>query len=75
MLKTSAQKLPNGSFDMGYTREHVVPKKLGGFNRGNIVLAHLSCNSSRGHQAPGPHMMQRAKEIWLSARTLKRGRR
>jgi 5-methylcytosine-specific restriction endonuclease McrA len=72
MLKTSAVKLPSGSHDMGWTREHVVPKKLGGFNRGNLVLAHHHCNTARGHQAPGPGMMQRAKAIWIAARDEKR---
>lgn len=33
------------------TRDHVVPKSLGGTNhRSNIKLAHASCNSKRGNE-------------------------
>jgi 5-methylcytosine-specific restriction endonuclease McrA len=67
MEKHSARKMKNGSYDNGFTKEHVVPRKLGGRNS-HVVLAHLSCNSKRGHEAPAAHMMARAKEVWAAAK-------
>jgi 5-methylcytosine-specific restriction endonuclease McrA len=74
MEKHSARKLKSGSYDNGYTKEHVVPRKLGGRNS-HVVLAHLPCNSKRGHEAPAAHMMARATDIWRSAGVRVRGRR
>lgn len=74
MLKVPAARGildPKGAWERGWTREHVVPKSLGGFNRGNIVLAHRGCNNRRGNEPPGPGMMQRARRIWIAARESK----
>lgn len=68
MQKFPAINAADGILAAGYTKDHLVPKKLGGKNRGNIVLAHRWCNNRRGHQAPGPGAMQRAREIWRRAR-------
>ncbi len=63
MKMGSATKLANGKFNMGWTREHVVPLSKGGKNTGNIVLAHIKCNTQRGNADPTPDMLERLKAI------------
>lgn len=63
MLPTVCRK-DGQTHDAGWTREHVVPKSLGGRNDKNIVLAHLGCNMRRGADHPTPEMIERAREIW-----------
>lgn len=68
MLMASAQKKKSGQYNLGWTREHVIPRSKGGkSNRNNIVLAHMKCNSARGNADPTPDMLKRAKEICADA--------
>lgn len=32
--------------------DHLLPRSLGGRGGGNLVIAHRSCNSKRGHKLP-----------------------
>ncbi len=73
MLATVARKGPDGQYDNGFTREHLMPLKLGGYRRGNIVLTHLKCNSSRGHTPPTSEQLLHAMEIWQIAKRIRKG--
>lgn len=68
MLTSVARKQKSGSYDLGWTREHILPRKLGGRRHENIVLAHLKCNSKRNHAPPLPGMAERCRALWKLAR-------
>ena len=70
MLPSPARKPYRGApFNNGYTKEHLVPRSLGGGGGKNIVLAHMKCNSKRGATMPTPEMLARAKEIHRIAKS------
>lgn len=70
MLTVPAKKV-GGSYDRGWTREHIVPRKLGGRNANNIVLACVPCNSRRGHSQPTEMMLRRCAEVNERARDIR----
>lgn len=46
------------------TKEHVFPKSIKRGLQNNVVLAHASCNNSKGARMPTPAEIARTKEIY-----------
>ena len=70
MLPTRATKLPDGQYDNGWNRDHVIPKKRGGVGNRNIALTHVKCNSRKGDKMPSEGMIKRCRTNWKKAKTL-----
>lgn len=72
MLMHPARKKKSGSYNEGWTREHVFPKSRGGKNAGNIVLAHLTCNSKRRAAPLSYEALLKAAQIYEKASRISR---
>lgn len=67
------RKIKGGGYDNGWTKEHLVPRSKGGNGRaGNVVLAHLKCNTARGNANPTSEMLRRGRVLYKNARRLAR---
>lgn len=49
-----------------WSKEHVYPRKTHRGINNNIVLAHRSCNTARGHRPPTDDEIERTKKIYAA---------
>ena len=70
LLQTPAKKI-SGKWDNGWTREHVIPRSLGGEHFENIVLSCHRCNSTRKSEVPDLEDVERCKRLWGLARGMR----
>lgn len=55
-----------GNHGRRWSREHLVPRALGGAGAGNVVLAHRACNAARGCSLPSQSESDRARAIYAA---------